>query len=250
VGARKVVLVSETAARRFWPNQDAVGKPVSVGQGGFWNDTAYVIGVVGDVRFGSLDSLPDADVYLSFYQSPYGRMMLFTRTAGDPLDMVPTLRRTIHELAPDVPVYDVQTMSGRTRAATAYARFSALLMSLFGLVALALATLGVYGVVAFAVAQRTREIGIRTALGATRGDVMRLVVGQSAALAAAGVAIGLTVALAVTGLLRSLLYGVTPNDPTTFAAIIALLALAVFGASWIPARRASRIDPAVALRET
>jgi len=248
LGARKVVIVSESAARSYWPGQDPIGRPVSVGQGGFWNDTAYVIGVVGDVRFGTLDSLPKPDVYLSYHQSPRGRMMMFVRTAGDPLSVVAAARREIAVLAPGVPLYDVRTMRARVADAMSYARFSAVLLAAFGAVALALAALGTYGVVSFGVSQRTREIGIRVALGATRGDVLRLVVGQGIGLAVAGGAIGLAGALAATRVLRSLLYGVAPSDPLTLVAIVALLVAAVVVASWIPARRAAGVHPAHVLR--
>ncbi|HET7456056.1 MAG TPA: ABC transporter permease [Gemmatimonadaceae bacterium] len=248
VDTRKVVLVNETAARRFWPNQDPIGRPVSVGQGGFWTDTAYVVGVVGDVRYGTVDSLPAPDVYLSYAQSPVGRNMLFVRTAGDPLAVVPAVRRALHELSPDAPVHDVKTMAARVADATASARFSTVLLTLFGVVALVLATIGTYGVIAYATAQRTQEIGVRMALGATAGDVTRLVVGQGIAIAAIGGALGLAGAFAATRVLRALLYGVGPSDPVTFVGITAVLAVAVLAANWIPARRAARIDPMVALR--
>jgi predicted permease len=245
---RKVVLVSEMAARRIWPGEDPLGKPVSVGQG-FYPDTATVIGVVGDVRFGSIDSLPSSEVYLSYYQAPSPRMVIYLRTSGDPLALVGPARAALRDLAPEVPVYDVRTLSDRLADATAYARFSATLLALFAGVALALAAIGVYGVISFAVSQRTREIGVRVALGASRGDVTRLVVGQGLALAVAGAAIGLAAALAATRVLRSLLYDVAPSDPATFAAIVALLVGAVLVASWLPARRAARVQPAEVLRE-
>ena len=155
----------------------------------------------------------------------------------------------LRELAPDVPVYDVRTLEDRLADATAYARFSALLLALFAGVALALAAIGVYGVISFGVSQRTREIGVRVALGASRADVTRLVVGQGLGLALAGAALGVAAALAATRVLRSLLYGVAPGDPATFAAIVALLVAAVLVASWLPARRAARVQPAEVLRE-
>ena len=249
MGGRKVVLVNETAARIFWPGKDPVGRPVSVGQGGFWEDTAYVAGVVGDVLHESVDARPKPDVYLSYAQSPYGRMMLFVRTAGDPSSIVAPVRRVVAELAPDAPVSEVESMEARVAAATASTRFSAVLLTLFGVVALGLATIGTYGVIAYAAAQRSREIGIRMALGAGRGEVTRLVVAQGVGIALAGGVLGVAGALAATRVLGTLLYGVEPTDPLTYAAILAILALAVLAANWIPARRAARIDPAVALRE-
>ncbi len=248
LGARKVVLVSETAARKFWPDQEAVGRPVSIGQGGFWKDTAYVVGVVGDVRYGTLDSLPKPDTYLSYYQSPRGRMMVFLRTSGDPLAVAGPARRVFRELAPQIPIYDIRTLASRSGDAMSYARFSAVLLALFALVALALATLGTYGVISFGVAQRTRELGIRVALGAERGDLVRLVVGQGLRIAAVGAGLGLGAALISTRVIRSLLYDVGPSDPVTFGAIVVVLGAAAVVASWIPARRAARVDPVEALK--
>jgi predicted permease len=247
-GTQKVVVVSETAARRYWPGQDPIGRPVSVFQGGFDQDTAYVVGVVGDVRFGTLDSLPDPDVYLSYYQSPRGRMMMFLRTPGDPRLLVGAVRREIAALAPGVPLYDVRPMRERVADAMGYARFSATLLAAFAAVALALAALGTYGVISFGVSQRTKEIGVRVALGATRGNVLRLVVGQGVGLAVVGGVLGLAGALATTRVLRSLLYGVAPSDPVTLVSIVAVLMVAVIVASWLPARRAAGVHPAEALR--
>ena len=248
VGTQKVVVISESAARAYWPGQDPVGKPVSVGQGGFMDDTAFVVGVVGDVRYGSLDSLPVPDVYLSYYQSPRGRLTMFVRTAGDPRAIVAPARREIAALAPGVPLYDVRPMQERVADAMGYARFSALLLAAFAGVALALAALGTYGVISFGVSQRTKEIGIRVALGATRSSVLRLVVGQGVSLAVVGVALGLAGALAATRVLRSLLFGVEPSDPVTLLVIVALLVVSVVIASWIPARRAASVHPSDALR--
>ena len=249
LGRQKVVLVSESAAQRFWPGQDPLGRPVGIGQGGFWEDTARVVGVVGDVRFATVDAPPVPDAYISYYQSPRGGMLVFLRTSGDPLAVASPARQVIRELAPGIPVYDIRTLASRAGDAMSYARFGAILLALFGIVALALATLGTYGVISFGVAQRTREIGIRVALGAGRGDVVRLIVGQGLRIAAAGAAFGLVAALAATRVMRSLLYDVAPSDPVTFAAIVALLGAAALLASWIPARRAARVDPVETLRE-
>jgi putative ABC transport system permease protein len=249
VGSRKVILVNETAAKRFWPGQSALGKPVSIGQGGFDTDTAYVIGVVGDVRYRSLDSLPKPDAYVSYYQSPRGRMMVFVRTNGDPAAMTMAARRAIHALAPGVPVYDVMTMPQRVDTAAAAARFRAVLLSIFAAMALVLATIGTYGVIAYGVAQRTREIGIRVALGAQSGDVVRLVVRQGLVLAMVGGLVGVLVALASSRVLKSLLYDVKSSDPVTFVGIVVVLVAAVLVASWIPARRAAGVQPLEALRE-
>ena len=174
--------------------------------------------------------------------------MMFVRTAGDPRSIVAAARREIAALAPSVPLYDVRPMRERVADAMGYARFSAILLATFAAVALALAALGTYGVVSFGVSQRTREIGVRVALGATRTDVLRLVVGQGLGLAVAGGLLGLAGALTTTRVLRSLLYGVAPSDPGTLASIVVLLVAAVIVASWIPARRAAGVHPAEALR--
>lgn len=222
---------------------------MSVGQGGFWKDTAYVVGVIGDVRYAALDSVATPDVYLSYFQSPRGRMMLMLRSAGDANALGPPARRLVQQLLPSSPVYEMRTMEERVADAMRYARFSTVILVLFGLVALALATMGTYGVISFGVAQRTREIGIRVALGASRNELVRMIVRHGLMLALVGGAIGLLAALAATRVLRSLLFEVVPTDPFTFGAILSVLVLAVLIASWIPARRAATIPPSEALRE-
>ncbi|HTO72902.1 MAG TPA: ABC transporter permease, partial [Gemmatimonadales bacterium] len=249
LGSRKVVLINKTAAEKFWPGEDPVGHPVGIGQGGF-GDTAYVVGVIGDVRYVSMESPPEPDAYLSYYQSPVPRMMLFARgSTGNPAALAAPVRAALKELAPDYPLYDVRPMAERVADALAYARFSALVLSLFAAAALALATLGSYGVIAFAVSQRTHEIGVRMALGAGRGDVIRMVLSQGALIAVIGGGVGLIAAAAATRVLDSLLYQVAPSDPETFAVMIAVLTGAIFLASWLPARRAASIQPTEALRE-
>lgn len=247
LGGPKVVLISETAARKHWPGENPIGKTVKVYQGGF-HTGATVIGVVGDVRFGTIDSLPVSDVYISYAQAYTPRMMIFLRTAGDPLALVAPVRRALTETAPQDPVYDIATMNQRVGAASSQARFSAMLLALFAIVALGLAVMGIYGVMAFGVAQRTREIGIRIALGADRRRVLNMVVREGVALAAIGTVIGLVAAFALTKLLRTLLFGVTPADPVTYVVIVAVVAAAALLASWIPARHAASIEPTEALR--
>ena len=244
----KAVLINEAAAKKIWPGEDPIGKPISVGQGGFDRDTATVVGIVGDVRYISMSEPAEASVYLPYSQSPMGRTMLFVRTGQDPVSLVPAARRVMRELAPDFPVYDIKTMEARAADSLGYARFTTLLLAIFGALALGLAALGIYGVISFTVAQRTKEIGIRMALGATRGDVVRGVIGRGALLALVGVAFGLAGAIATTGLLRGQLFGVTPNDPVTLAAMVALIFIAALVASWLPARRAATVAPTEALR--
>ncbi len=248
LGSQKVVLVNRTAARKFWPGQDPVGKPVSVGQGGFWNDTAFVVGVVGDVRYGQAQDQPQPEVYLSYFQSPRGRMMLFLKTNGDPLSLAGPAREALRRVSPESPVYSVATLQSSVEEGLAYARMSTTLLTLFAALALGLATLGAYGVMAYSVQDRRRELGIRVALGATSGNVIRLIVGQGVQLALIGGTLGIAAALGLTRLLRSQLYNVEPNDPFTFVQLVVVLAAAVVLASWIPARRAARVDPMEALR--
>ena len=247
--ARKVVLVNQSAARQMWPGENPIDRPVRLRVDRFAHDTAYVAGVVADIRFGSIDSLAHPDVYVSYYQLPMTyRMMLFIRTQGDPAALAAPARSALREVAPGFPVYDVATMDARVASATAQPRFITMLLGAFAGLALLLAAIGTYGVISFGVAQRTVEIGVRVALGATRRDVVRLVVGQGFALAVAGVVCGLAGAFATTRVLRSLLYGVEPTDPLTLFGIVAMLVLAVLAASWIPARRAAGVPAIEALR--
>lgn len=247
LGTTKVIVISESAARAHWPNQDPIGQRAAIWQGGF-NDGATVVGIVGDVRYGTIDSAPLPDVYLSYQQSPRSYMIVFIRTHRDPVGLGPAVRRMLHEFAPDYPVYDLRTMQSRVAAASAQARFSAVLLSLFAGISLALAVIGIYGVMSFTVVRRTREIGIRMALGADRQRVLALIVREGLLLTAAGGVIGLAAALALTRVLGAFLFEVTPSDPGTYVAIVFLLLAAALLASWIPARRAAQVHPVDALR--
>lgn len=246
-GTGKVIVINEEAAKKFFPNEDPIGKRVAVYQGGF-HTGAEVIGVVGDVRFGSVDSPALPDAYISYGQSPISRMIVFVRTTVDPTSIAPTVRAVVRRFAPRNPVYDIQAMTTRMASANAQARFTATLLGLFASVALVLATMGIYGVMSFGVAQRTREIGIRVALGADRSRVLGLVLREGALLAAVGVTIGSVAALSFARLLSSMLYEVSVTDAPTYTVMILLLAVAVLLATWIPARRAASVDPVMALR--
>jgi putative ABC transport system permease protein len=245
----KVVLINQAAARQYFPGEDPIGKQVAVYQGGF-HTGAEIIGVVGDVKYGTVDSTARPDAYISYGQARISRMMIFVRTAGDPAALAPSVREAVRRIAPHTPVYDIQPMSARVASATAQSRFSAVLLGMFAAVALSLAVMGIYGVLSFAVAQRTREIGIRMALGAGRQRVLALVVQEGALLAGAGVAIGLVAALAFSRVLRGMLFEVDNTDPWTYGFMVVVLAGAAFAASWIPARRAAGVDPVVALRNS
>ncbi len=246
-GGAKAIVISETAANKFWPGENPIGKPAGIMQGGF-EDGATVVGVIGDVRYHTIDSLPRPDVYMPYAQSPVARMMIFVRTSRDPLALAAAARRTVGALVPGTPVFDIKTMASRTAVATAQARFSAVLLGLFAATALALAVIGIYGVMSFMVLQRTREIGIRMALGADRAQVQRLVIREGLWLAGTGTVVGVAAAFGLTRALRSMLFDTTPGDPATYVSIVVLLALAAAVASWVPARRASRVEPTEALR--
>jgi putative ABC transport system permease protein len=242
-----VVLISEAAAKKFWPGQDPIGRPIAVGENGF-GDRDEIIGVVGDVRYGEMDEPLTPDAYISYLQSPQSSLMIFVRAAGNPTVLIPAIRREVHELNKDLPVYDIQLLPKRMAASTAKARFNATLLAVFALIALALAAIGIYGVMSYVVAQRTHEIGVRMALGAEPGKVCWLMLRRGATLAIAGVVIGILGSLASTRVLVSLLYQVKPGDPSTYAAISAVLGVAAVVAIYVPARRATRVDPMAALR--
>ena len=247
MGAPKVVVVSESAARRFWPGEDPIGKEIGLGQNGF-SEHVEVVGIAGDVRYGEMAAPAKPEAYLSYLQGPRSSMILSLRTAGNPAALSRAVEGEVHALDKDLPVFDVKTMNERIRDATAQARFSALLLTIFAAIALALAAVGIYGVMSYLVTQRTHEIGIRIALGARSADVLSLVVRRSAALALAGIATGVAGALASTRVLTTLLYEVKPGDPATYLTIAAVLAVVALLASVIPARRASAVDPSSALR--
>jgi putative ABC transport system permease protein len=247
LGGPKVVVISETAARRFWPGENALGHIVAVGQGGF-GDRAEVVGIVGDVRYGYMNELPKPDVYICYLQSPRRGMMLNVRTNGNSATLTEAIRDQVHALDKDLPLYDIKTMYERIRQGTAKARFSATLLTVFAAMALILSAVGIYGVMAYLVTQRTREIGIRMALGARPSAVLSLVVRRSAVLAMIGIIVGILGALAVTRVLSTLLYGVRPDDTGTYATIGCGLLAVALAASYIPARRAAAVDPSLALR--
>jgi putative ABC transport system permease protein len=247
VGSPKVMVVNETAARTFWPGEDPVGHRATAGQGGY-GDGAEVIGVVGDVRYLQADEPAHPDVYVPYLQSPRSGMLLYIRTAGDPAALIGAVRREVRALNRDLPLFDVQTMDARISGATSKPRFTAILLAVFAGIALCLAAIGIYGVMSYLVTQRTREIGIRMALGARQSDVLSLVVRRGATLAALGIGIGTAGALAASRALTTLLYQIQPGDPATYVEIGAVLAAVALAACYLPARRASMVDPSRALR--
>jgi len=244
--APKVLVVNETFARQFWRGQDAVGKHVVVGR---WPQPAEVIGMAQDVRNKGLAQEPQAQVYVPFPQLPWSDMNLLVRTAVPPQTLVAAIRAQISAVDPDQPITSVQSVDDLMDGSRTQPRFLMLLLTAFSITALALAVVGIYGVLAYSVAQRWRELGIRMALGAERSDILQLVVRQGVMLAMFGVAVGLLAALLMTRLMSSVLYKVGSHDLMTFAlAPVLFLAIAVL-TSYIPARRATTVDPTIALRQ-
>src|SRR5215208_375763 len=247
----RVVVVNETFARRFFPGPDpareAVGKRMSFeGDGGPW---AEVVGVAKDGKYWTIGEAPQLFVYSPLAQSYGSTVTLVARTAGgDPRALIPALNAEVRALDPALPLYDVKTVEEHMGVSLFPARVAAALLGGFGLLALVLAAMGVYGVVSYAAAQRTREIGIRVALGARRRDVLRLVAGRGMLLVALGVCLGLAGALALTRFMEGVLYGVSATDPVTFALVVAVLLGVALLACLVPARRATKVDPMVALR--
>jgi predicted permease len=246
VGKTPVVIIDEFMAGQLWPGQDAVGKRIHMVESEVpW---LTVAGVVGRVKHESLDSDPRIAFYLPQTQYPSRAMTVVMRSQGDPSTLSPSVKKELRGIDPDLPMYSVRTMDERVEESLARRRFSMLLLGIFAGMALVLATIGIYGVMAYLVNQGTREIGIRMAIGATQREIVRLVVFQGMTLAITGVAAGLAAAFVFTGLMRSLLFGISSADPVTFAEISLLLTLVALLATYIPAKRAARIDPILCLR--
>jgi predicted permease len=244
----KVVIIDQYMAQQLWPNQDPLGKRIHFGGVADKAPWETVVGVVGRVKQYTLDSDSRIALYLPQTQYPTRAMNVVLRSGADPAALTSAVKQQIRELDSDLPLYNVRTMEQRLEESLARRRFSMLLLALFAAVALALATIGTYGVMAYLVNQGTREIGIRIALGASQMGIVRLVVWKGMALALSGVAIGLAGAFAVSRLMRSLLFGVSAADPYTFVVIALVLTLVTLLASYVQARRAARIDPIVSLR--
>jgi putative ABC transport system permease protein len=237
--APKVVVVNEALARRIWPTEDPIGKQLH---------NLTVVGVVGDTRHEGLSQETEAEFYVPYLQLPGDSMQLAVRTAAEPDSIVSAVRAQVRDVDPDQPLYHVATLQQVLSESLAPRRFNLLLLGIFAGIALTLATVGIYGVMAFAVTQRTHEIGIRMALGAERRNVLGLIVRQGLRLTLIGVALGLAGAWALTSFLASFLFGVAPRDPATFVLVsLALVAVSIL-ACYIPARRATKVDPMVALR--
>ena len=246
-GRQKVVMINEAAAHAYWPNETPIGKIVAVHQGGF-QDGAEVIGVVADARYRAIESAATPDAYVPLAQSYRSRMHLFVRSRLPPESLVNAILREVRDLDPTLPLAEIKTMETRVDNAMWRTRAGAWLLGAFGCLALLLTGIGVFGVMAQSVAQRTPEIGVRMALGAQARDVVRLMLRRAAVVTAAGIGAGLVAALGLTRLLESMLYGVRAYDPLTFGAVALLLASVALLACYLPARRAARVDAVVALR--
>jgi putative ABC transport system permease protein len=245
--ARPVIIVSEALARLHWPNDDPIGKTIVVRSLG--NRARTVIGVAGDLRRYGLDDEIRPMVYYSAMEVPvFGQMYLVWRSTMDPQSQVPAIRDAIRRVSPQVAFHDVTPAMERLSDSFGSRRFNLYLFGLFAIVALALAAIGLFGVMAYLVSQRTREIGVRLALGAPRAEVFRLIIGRGVALAVAGAMLGVVGAIWLTRLMEGLLFSVSRTDPVTFAAVpIAMVGVAVL-ACYVPARRAMQVDPVIALR--
>ncbi|MEJ7810719.1 MAG: ABC transporter permease [Gemmatimonadaceae bacterium] len=246
--APPVVIVNANMARRFWPNDGALGKRFKYGGPESRAPWMTIVGVVADMRRTGFDAPVRYETFLPLAQTGDAGMTLVVRTARDALALAAAVRGQVRALDPDQPVYEVKTMDQLLSTMVAQRRFSMTLLGTFAALALVLGVVGVYGVTSYLVAQRTREVGLRLALGADPRQLVRMVVGQGMRVAAAGMALGLLGALVVARLMVGLLYGVTPVDAVTLIAVTALLALATLVANYLPARRAARVDPLVALR--
>ena len=244
-GAPRVLLVNETTARRFWPRENPIGKHILVGRA---MAPSEVVGVLGDIRNIGVAADVQPEIYLPFAQLPWPTMHLLVRTAGDPRTFVSAVRSRVFALDRDQPVTSIRTMDEVLESAAAQPRFTTALLGVLSGTALVLAIVGIYGVISYSVSERTQEMGIRLALGAERGDILRLVLRQGLLLAVAGIGLGLAASLLLTRLLGTMLYHVSATDPLTFAGGSLLFTFVALAASYFPARRATRVDPLVALR--
>jgi putative ABC transport system permease protein len=249
----RVAIVDESTACRYWPDRDALGRRIRMGQGAWMK----IVGIVKDVKQDGLDVVGFPHVYVPMYQefdaSPgyiFRDFVIVARTSRPVSALEPEIRRRVAGIDANVPVYDVASMGELIDGSLASRRLMAQLVSGFAIVALLLASIGIYGLLAFMIGQRSREIGIRIALGATRSEVVKLIAGKGVILAGAGIVAGALAAFAGTSLMGSVIYGVRPHDPSVFLEVSFMLFFVAILASYLPARRATRVDPLTALRES
>jgi putative ABC transport system permease protein len=245
-GTPPVAIINHSLAKALFEDRDPVGHRIKTGdESDAW---VTVVGVVADIRHRSLDSRIWSELFRPYTQAPSFWMGVVIRTSGDPLALAPAVRKAVQSIDRNQPVFNVESLDQRMSSSLVERRRRAYLLGAFAFVALLIALIGVYGVMAYSVTRRTREIGVRLALGAEKRAVLRMILGQALRMALAGVALGLIAAVALTRVLSSFLYGVTATDIPTFAAVCGLLIAAVCLASLVPARRAAKVDPIVALR--
>lgn len=243
-----VAVINETMAKKIFPNQDPIGKRITFDRRGNNPDWYEIVGVVGDVKHYGLDQATTMQIYEPFTQQTFSYMSFVVRTAGEPTAMTAAIRNEVLSIDKEQPISSIVTLDQLVSTSVAQRQFSMLLLGVFAAVAMLLAAVGIYGVLSYAVTQRTQEIGIRMALGAGRRDVLRLIVGQGMSLTMIGIGVGLIAAFLLTRLMSALLFGVSATDPATFSLIALLLLFVSVLACWIPARRAAKVDPMVALR--
>jgi predicted permease len=237
------LIVNETMARRYWAGRDALGGRVRIGKADY-----TVVGIARDIKYGQLNEAPVPYMYLALDQNFTSTAVLHVRSAAAPATVLAGIREAVRALDPNLPLFDARTVEEHMRTAVFAQRMGANLLGLMGILAVVLAAVGLYGVIAYAVSQRTQEMGIRLALGAAPGDLLKMVLRQGVVITSIGLALGLTLAFAATGFMRSLLPGIAPRDPLTFIAVpLGLMAIAIV-AALIPARRAGSVDPVIALR--
>jgi len=244
--APHVAIINETMAKKYFPDEDPIGKFIDVTNG----DVTYreIVGIVNDVKHYGLDQEPKPQTYEPFLQKPAPNMTLVVRTGGNPPLLTSAIRNAVLSIDKTQPLSDVKTLDQYVAASIAQQRLSTFLLGIFAAVAMALSAVGIYGVMSYSITQRTHEIGIRRALGASRSNILKLVVGYGMLLTLIGVVIGLAGAFALTRLMSALLFGVSATDFTTFAVIAGSLIVVALVACLVPARRALKVDPMIALR--
>jgi putative ABC transport system permease protein len=250
-GAPRVAIINQAAADLYFPGEDPLGKRLLPAMGTDYKTeekAVEIVGIVDNVKYGSIEEAAEPELYCSFLQPTDTANRLTVKSRLAPAELLAAIKREVHALNSDVPLLKVQTMSERVAEVTSRPRFIAMLLSLFATLALLLSGIGIYGVIAYGVSTRTRELGVRMALGAQGRDILRLVLRDGLLLIVAGLGSGLFAAWATVRLLRSQLYEVSANDPLTFAAVALLLALVALLACYLPARRATKVDPLIALR--
>jgi putative ABC transport system permease protein len=245
-GGHPVVIINQSMARQIWPAEEPLGKHIRVS----WlnQDMQEVIGIVNDTKHESLEVQNSMETYMPYAQTPVPDLTLVVRTTGNPMSLVAAIKSQVLTIDKNQPIYNIQTLDTVMSESLSPRRFNMLILGIFAGIALVLAAVGIYGVIAYSVNQRSQEIGIRIALGAQRFDVLKLVVGQGMVLTTVGLVTGLAASVMLTRLISSLLFGVTATDFSTFAIISLVLTSVAFVACYVPGRRATKVDPMIALR--